>query len=166
MTAYAWLAFVAFYIFITWPRGVREMKNWDSYLMGFAEHAASGSKDSTKVGAALVNDGKFVLLTGFNGPPQGVADRPERFERPAKYLYTVHAEKNLIGLAAKRGIRTAGCSVYVTHHPCATCATLLIQAGICEVVYGPGTTSMPREEFDVAREVLHEAGVKVRGLHK
>lgn len=56
--------------------------SWPGYLMGFAEHAATKSKDSTKVGAVLVGPGNTVLLTGFNGPPRGVVDSPDRRERP------------------------------------------------------------------------------------
>jgi dCMP deaminase len=136
------------------------MTDWHDYLMGAAIHAATKSKDSTKVGAALVNDRKRVLCTGFNGPPEGVEDRPERLVRPAKYLYAAHAEMNLIATAASEGIRTRGCTVYVTHRPCAGCAKLLIQAGIKAVVFGPGETSMPREEFNAADDMLREAGVK------
>lgn len=98
------------------------MSRWSDYLMGFALHAASQSKDSTQVGAVLVNDRKRVLVAGYNGPPQGVKDLPARFERPAKYLFAAHAEANLIATAASEGIKTAGCSVYVTHMPCAACA--------------------------------------------
>ena len=132
--------------------------NWDQYLMGFAEHAATKSKDSTKVGAALT-DGRRVLLTGYNGPPQGVVDAPERRERPTKYLFASHAEANLIAFAARAGVRTEGCTVYVTHHPCAACARALIQAGVRCVIIGPGTTAMPDEEFEAAAVMFAEAGV-------
>lgn len=96
--------------------------NWCYYLMGFAKHAALKSKDSTQVGAVLVGPDREVRLTAFNGPAHGVADLPWRFERPQKYLYASHAEANLIAFAAREGIRTKGCTVYVTHHPCASCA--------------------------------------------
>ena len=135
--------------------------DWKTYLMGFAQHAAAKSKDSTKVGAVLVGPHREVLLTAYNGPPAGVKDLPERFERPAKYLYASHAEANLIAFAARLGIRTEGCTVYVTHMPCAGCARTLIQAGIVKVVVGPGTTSMPEEEFAAAEEMFREAGVTV-----
>ena len=135
--------------------------DWKTYLMGFAQHAAAKSKDSTKVGAVLVGPHREVLLTAYNGPPAGVKDLPERFERPAKYLYASHAEANLIAFAARLGIRTEGCTVYVTHMPCAGCARTLIQSGIVKVVVGPGTTSMPEEEFAVAEEMFREAGVTV-----
>lgn len=135
--------------------------HWDEYLMGFAQHAARKSKDETKVGAVLVGPNKEIRLTGYNGPPQGVYDLARRRERPAKYLYTSHAEANLVAFAARHGIRTEGCVVYVTHHPCASCARALIQAGVTRVVYGPGITSMPEEEFRAAAQMFLEAGVGV-----
>lgn len=136
--------------------------NWREWLMGFAEHAAKKSKDSTQVGAALVGPDREVRLTAYNGPPAGVNDLPERRERPIKYLFASHAEANLVAFAAREGIRTKGCTVYVTHHPCSACARTMIQAGITCVVVGPGTTSMPEEEFSAAATMFSEAGVEVR----
>jgi dCMP deaminase len=137
-----------------------KVKSKRSYFMGFAEHAATASKDSTKVGAALIGPKGEVRLTGYNGPPIGVEDKPERFERPTKYLYASHAEQNLVAFAAREGIRTAGCDVYVTHRPCAGCAKSLIQAGIRAVFFGPGKTSMPTEEFIAAATMFREAGIR------
>ena len=111
---------------------------WATYLMGFAKHAATKSKDSTKVGAVLVDQNNSVLLTAYNGPPRGVDDTPERRSRPAKYLYASHAEANLIAFAARHGISTNGCAIYCTHTPCAGCAKALIQAGIIFVCVGDG----------------------------
>lgn len=137
------------------------MTKWSEYLMGFAEHAARKSKDGTQVGAVLVDDENTVLLTAYNGPPRGVNDVPERRERPAKYLFASHAEQNLIAFAARKGIRTDGHTVYVTHHPCSGCAKTLIQAGVTRVIVGAGKTSMPTEEFEAARIMFDEAKVKV-----
>lgn len=135
--------------------------NWSEYLFGFAEHAAKKSKDSTQVGAALVGPDREVRLCAFNGPPKGVRDLPERRERPTKYLYASHAEANLIAFAAREGIKTRDCTVYVTHHPCSACARALIQAGVSKIVVGTGKTSMPDDEFDAARIMFREAGVPV-----
>ena len=137
---------------------------WSDYYMGFAIHAATRSKDATQVGAVLVGPDGEIRLTGYNGPPKGVEDLEERRERPAKYLYAAHAEANLVAFAAREGIRTAGCIVYVTHAPCASCARTLIQAGIREVICGHGTTSMPIEEFTAARLMFREAGVTMTRL--
>ena len=138
--------------------------DWQEWFYGFAEHAAKKSKDSTKVGAVLIGPEKDVRLTAFNGPPRGVRDLPGRLERPQKYLYASHAETNLIAFAAREGIRTSGCTVFVTHACCAACARTLIQAGIVHVVYGDGQTSMPQEEFDAAAQMFVEAGVETTNL--
>ncbi len=135
--------------------------NWSDYLYGFAAHAATKSKDTTQVGAALVGPEREVRLTAFNGPPRGVRDSEDRRKRPAKYLYASHAEANLIAFAAREGIRTQGCTVFVTHFPCSACARTLIQADVAHVVVGPGTTSMPDEEFEAAKIMFEEANVSV-----
>lgn len=137
---------------------------WDEWFMGFAKQAAKKSKDSTQVGAALVGPDNALLLCAYNGPPRGVKDLPERFVRPEKYLFASHSEQNLIAFAARHGIRTEGCHVYVTHCPCASCARTLIQAGITTVTYGPGLTSMPEAEFEASRAMFKEAKVHVRSL--
>lgn len=136
--------------------------DWIEYYMGFARHAALKSKDTTKVGAILVGPDGEVRLTAYNGPPRGVADLPDRFERPRKYLFASHAEQNLIAFAARQGIRTDGCTVYVTHYPCSSCARTLIQSGIKRVIYGSGKTHMPDEEFYSANDMFSEAAVSVR----
>lgn len=133
--------------------------NWEEYYMGFAQHAALKSKDSTKVGAVLVGGDGEVRLTAYNGPPKGVRDTPDRFERPRKYLFASHAEANLIAFAAREGIVTRDTTVYCTHMPCAACTRTLIQAGVTRIVWGDGKTSMPQEEFDAAATMIREAGL-------
>lgn len=148
--------------------GLPMTASWTTYLLGFARHAATKSKDGTQVGAVLVApDERSVLLTAYNGPPAGVEDSAERRERPEKYLFAAHAEANLISKAARFGIRTEGCSVYVTHAPCAACARTLIQAGIARILCDDGKTSMPPEEFSAAETMLREAFVElIRPLSK
>lgn len=143
--------------------------DWKDYFYRFAETAALKSKDSTQVGAVLVGPDNEIRLTGFNGPPRGVIDSPEKRERPAKYLFASHAEANLIAFAAREGIRTKGCTVYVTHSPCAACARTMIQAGIAEVVVGHGqfaSSATWDAENDAARLMFSEAGVRLTQLDK
>ena len=123
------------------------------------ESLASVIGDNQKVKTAIVRGVIDNMAQSNNGPPRGVEDAPERFERPTKYLYASHAEANLVAFAAREGIRTSDCSVYVTHMPCASCARTLIQAGVSEVIYGPGKTSMPEEEFAAAEQMFKEASV-------
>lgn len=137
-------------------------ETWPQYFMGLAEKVAERSKDlSTKVGCVIVSEDKVVVSTGYNGIPAGVRDLRERMERPAKYLWTSHAEENAVALGARSGTRLKGAIAFVTHPPCARCARTLIQAGIKEVYVGTGTTNMPQEEFDVADLMFSEAGVVV-----
>lgn len=130
--------------------------------MEFARTARLKCKDTTAVGAVLVSAENTVILTAFNGPPRGVMDKPERFERPEKYLFASHAETNLIAFAARHGIRTAGCKVYCTHFACAACARTLIQAGVSEVVYGSGTFQALEAERTATETMFKEAGVRTR----
>ncbi|HEY6021206.1 MAG TPA: deaminase, partial [Candidatus Paceibacterota bacterium] len=46
-----------------------------------------------------------------------------------------HAEANALAFAARQGISTDGAELFVTVAPCATCARLLIAAGIVRVYY-------------------------------
>lgn len=137
-------------------------KNWTDYFMEMAQLVATKSKDpSTKVGCVVITDDKVVAATGYNGLPRGVEDKAERMERPAKYLWTSHAEENAVSQAARVGMKLKGGTAFVTHMPCSRCARTLIQAGIEYVIVDRGTTSMPQEEFDVAMQMFKEAGVDV-----
>lgn len=133
------------------------LTKWCARFLELARHIAGWSKDTTKVGAVAVSNARAVLETGYNGLPRGVEDRPERMERPAKYLWTGHAEENLVAHAARA--RLEGATVYVTHLCCCGCARMLINSGVARIVCGNGTTSMPPEQFEVARTMLAEADV-------
>lgn len=138
------------------------MADWNGRFLSLAEHIALWSKDpSTKVGCVIIGPDMEVRSTGYNGLPRGVQDLPERMERPAKYLWTSHAEENAVAQAARIGVSLEGCLAYVTHCPCSRCARSLIQAGVAQVLFGKGTTSMPKEEFDVAMRMFAEADIVV-----
>lgn len=47
----------------------------------------------------------------------------------------VHAEANAIAFAAREGVPLSTSTLYTTLEPCYTCAQLIINAGIVEVVY-------------------------------
>lgn len=133
------------------------------WFMMLARTVAMKSKDpTTQVGCLVVGPDGEHRASGYNGIPRGVLDKPERMERPAKYLWTSHAEENAVAQAARVGIPLKGCTAYVTHHPCARCARSLIQAGIVCVYVGPGTTSMPVDEFNTAGTMFAEAGVALQ----
>lgn len=137
--------------------------SWDRRFIALAEHISAWSKDpSTKVGCVVVGPDREIVTTGYNGFPRGVTDDPQRMERPAKYLWTSHAEENAVAHAARIGVSLKGCTAYVTHCPCSRCARGLIQAGVKRVVFpneARGTVGMDSTEFEVAAIMFSEAGV-------
>jgi len=140
-------------------------RSWDHYFLEFARLAATRSKDpSSQVGAVVVRD-RNILSTGYNGFPRGVNDAViERYERPAKYTWMVHAEENALLNAGRNGVSTNEATLYVTPFaPCVTCAKAIIQSGIREVVID-SLVENPRwaEEFAEADAILKAARVLVR----
>ena len=89
-----------------------------------------------QVGAIIVKD-KRILTTGYNGAPKGL---PHCLDEGCEIVEghcvrTLHAEQNAIIQAALHGVSLAGGTIYTTHQPCATCAKMLINAGLVRVVY-------------------------------
>ena len=110
--------------------------NWTDYFYNIAQQVKEKSKDErTKVGAVIVGKDKEIVSTGYNSYPRGIVDnRPERQERPEKYFWFEHAERNAIYNAARIGVSTKGCTMYLTCGiPCADCARGIINAGISRI---------------------------------
>lgn len=128
------------------------------------------SKDtSTKVGALVTTMDGSPLSWGYNGMPRGVNDDvPERMERPEKYLWMEHAERNAIFNACRSGTSLLGSRIFVTGLvPCMDCARGIIQSGIKEI-YLEKSAFDNREQAYVWAEgfpktmgMLAEANVKV-----
>lgn len=141
--------------------------NWNEYFMAMARFVAQKSKDqSVKVGVVIVGPDNEVRSTGYNGFPRGINETdPARWERPIKYQFVEHAERNAIYNAARSGATTKNCTAYMESPPCADCARALIQAGIMKVVV---TTNNPfkdradwKQSIEFAENLLFEAGVEV-----
>lgn len=134
---------------------------WDARHLEMAYHVAAWSKDpSTKVGARITDSRNRVISEGFNGPPRGVQD-DATVDRETKLRRTIHAERNAI-LFARREL--AGATLYVTHHPCAQCAALIVQAEIARVVCNaPDPAFQSRWEADIAeaKQIFEQAGIEL-----
>lgn len=90
------------------------------------------SKDpSTKVGSVIITKEGKPKSWGFNGIPSGVEDYPARFERPIKYNFFAHAERNAIDLC---DTSVKDCILICTHSPCSDCARGIVSHGIDRVV--------------------------------
>ncbi len=134
--------------------------------MGLAQHVAAWSRDrSRQVGCVIVDDRQVLVSVGWNGFPRGINDDIEcRHDRPAKYRWTEHAERNAIYNAAAKGVSTFGCTIYLPWCPCTDCARAIIQSGISDVVCVTPDGNDPRwgEDMETTLVMLLEAGVKLR----
>jgi dCMP deaminase len=149
---------------------------WHEYFLNMIPAVAKKSKDrSTKVGSIIVGADHSVKTFGFNGFPRGVNDDVDsRHERPAKYLWTEHSERNALYNCLRNGTSTMGCCIYVDWTPCADCARGIIQAGIKQVVIDGDSPSYNnavlnerwKAEHEVAVTMMSEAGVKVLVFHR
>jgi len=139
------------------------LTNWDLRFLDLASLIATWSKDrSTKVGAVIVGPHREIRSTGYNGfPPRVDDDQDSRHERPTKYLFTSHAEENAIAFAALNGVALQGCTMYSSMFPCATCARLIIRAGIKRIVAPEGNRADWQEQHEAARIMFQEASVSV-----
>ena len=135
--------------------------------MELANVVATRSNCSRRhVGAVIVRN-RHILSTGYNGTPYGVKNCFEggcprcsgdtKSGSNLEECLCVHAEQNAICQAAQHGHAIEGGTVYVTISPCLTCAKLLVNAGIREVVY-----SGEYAFLDAVKDIFKQAGVKHR----
>jgi len=125
--------------------------NWDKYFLNIAEAVKLKSKDqSTQIGAVIVSDGKEIVSTGYNSFPRGIDDFvTERQERPEKYFWMEHAERNAIYNAARGGNTTKNTTMYLTCGiPCTDCARAIISSGIKEIYCKKEDTTKNRQFWD------------------
>jgi len=142
--------------------------DWDQYFISEAYLAARKSKDnSTQVGAVIVGPDREIRAKGYNGPPRGFNDDdPSIYVRPLKYALFAHAEENAITSCARIGVSCRGCAMYVTFHPCAHCARMIVQAGISEVImhseFPTHLISHWEDSLLIATRIFSECGVQTR----
>lgn len=140
--------------------------DWDARFMQIAREIAGWSKDrSRKVGCVIAGPRNEIRSMGYNGFPRGVNDtKAYRHERPMKYKWTEHAERNAIYNAARVGIPLEGCRMYLPWYPCMDCARAIVQTGISELICVEPDLKDPQwaEDFAEVPLVLQESGVAVR----
>lgn len=151
-------------------------KDWDTYFMDIAYMASTRSQCSRRrVGSVLVQ-GKKLLGSAYNGAPMGVpdcseagcmlveeyevkvVDGREEMVKKQRCIRTIHAEQNLL-LFTDRHDRE-GSTVYVTDQPCWTCANMLANSGIVEIVYH---RPYPKDR-DKVTEMMVTRGIRFRQL--
>jgi dCMP deaminase len=118
----------------------------DRELMLQAQIHAHRSPDWWRqIGALLVRDGR-ALLVAFNThvPSEQTAyvlgDPRSNFD-PGQHIdasVALHAEAGIIATAARRGIKTEGCDMFVSTFPCPPCAASVAESGIRRLFYVSG----------------------------
>ena len=153
-----------------------QRKDWDTYFMDIAFMVSTRSQCSRRhVGAVLVQ-GKKLLGTAYNGAPMGVPDcseagcmivedyelvvqeGKESMVKKQRCIRTIHAEQNLLLFTDR--IDREGSTVYVTDEPCWTCANMLANSGIVEVVFH---RPYPKDSEKVSR-MMEQKGILFRQL--
>ncbi|MEK3731226.1 cytidine/deoxycytidylate deaminase family protein [Paenibacillus sp. FSL M8-0334] len=153
-----------------------QRKDWDTYFMDIAYMVSTRSQCPRRhVGAVLVQ-GKKLLGTAYNGAPMGVPDCSEagcmiseEYEvvnqdgqefmvKKQRCIRTIHAEQNLLLFTDR--IDREGSTVYVTDEPCWTCANMLANSGIVEIVYH---RPYPKDTEKVSR-MMKQKGIQFRQL--
>lgn len=141
------------------------MNKWHNRFLELAKHVSSWSKDTTKVGAVVVEPNtKKVIGLGYNGFPRFVNDDPTRYsDRDTKLKFVCHAELNAI---LNSNGPVAGCDIYV--YPtmmkpasCPECAKAIVQSGIKTLYYYKNDNTNPKwvelEKF--SKTILSEGRV-------
>ena len=143
--------------------------NWKEYFRNIVHQVKLKSKDErTQIGAVIVGEDNEIVSTGYNSFPRGISDDiSERQERPEKYFWFEHAERNAIYNAARIGVSTKGTTMYLTCGiPCADCCRGIINAGITTIVceVGDAGAKGPKWEESGKRslQMFNEAGVKIQ----
>ena len=142
---------------------------WVEYFRTLVHTVKLKSKDeNTQIGAIIVGKDKEIVSTGYNSFPRGLDDNiRERQQRPEKYFWFEHAERNAIYNAARIGVSTKGCTMYLSCGiPCSDCARGIINAGITRIFCerGGSTSNAPKWDESAERswEMFDEAGVNVQ----
>ena len=141
--------------------------NWDEYFINIAEQVKLKSKDErTQIGVVIVGKDNEIVSTGYNSFPRGINDdASERQERPEKYFWFEHAERNAIYNAARIGVSTLGTTMYMTcGMSCSDCARAIINSGISKIVLRKGKGAKGNkwnESAERSMKMFKEAGVIV-----
>jgi dCMP deaminase len=134
------------------------------HMFELCDLVASWSKDKSRKTSAVIfhPESGVVASSGWNGFPRGVRDDvPERHERPAKYMWTEHAERNAIYNLVRQLLKDH--EMALPWYPCADCARAIIQVGIKRIHCVEPDWEDPKwaGDFAIVKEMLSEAGVEV-----
>ncbi len=148
-----------------------QRKSWDKYFLEILNATRKRATCDRGKSAAIIVKHNHILATGYVGSPSGIEhcddighEYIENYEKDVlsdqiilkkHCIRTVHAEQNAICQAAKFGIAISGAKIYCTMFPCYTCAKLLINVGIAEIIAENDYQSSER-----SKQVFNKIGIK------
>ncbi|MGC9610698.1 MAG: deaminase [Minisyncoccia bacterium] len=152
-------------VFLRWDEGnvfstkpvsydLESSSQFDREVMKKVNNEADKSSDWWRhVGAAIVKNNEIIVLSHnqhlpsehtpyINGDPRDFIEAGKMSE----FCGSIHAERDIIAIAAKRGIKTEGADIYVSVFPCPACAKLVARAGFSRCFFGSGHASLDGEK--------------------
>ena len=144
------------------------MSDYDEAVLKRAAQYATKSPDpSTQNGAILVASlGRLQISYGWNDFPPLVGKHDYRWERPIKYNFVEHAERNAIFRAVRCGENPYGSTLYALWAACADCARAIVLCGIETLVRAKipvdGSYERWAESCKVGDRIMIESGVTIK----
>jgi len=139
------------------------------FYLRLACHVAKTDSHDTRThnGAVLRTEDGLIVAAANRFPPY-VQLSDERLERPKKYSYIEHAERNVIYSAAQQGLLLKRATLYCPWFACADCARAIICVGITKVIglAFPPAHGAWQESCDRGDEMFREAGVEFYRLEE
>jgi dCMP deaminase len=141
----------------------------DKKYLFLSDKIAALSKDrSTKVGAVIIDEYNVSPISfGYNGMPRGLDDNnTERNERPEKYFWYEHAERNAIYNAARDLLQDS--IMFTSYFPNMESARAIVSTGIKTVVIEESSNYPKNNEeeeiFKRVRQLFKETGVVIESI--
>ncbi len=141
------------------------VEDWKKLLKVAYDKARESTNPSTQNAAILFDDEGNIINSEFNSFPRNVAETKERqSDKAIRYKYSIHAERNVLYSAARKGIKTEGLTMVCPWATCSDCAQAIIQTGIKKLVTHKQALERSghwEENIELAFSMLREAGVEI-----
>jgi len=135
--------------------------SWTQYFLGLAKIASQRSHDiHTQHGCVITDQHNRILSIGYNGFPRNLPDHLLPINRPDKYPWMIHAERNALSNCV---VRPENSIAYVTGQCCNDCIMALWQEGI-KTVYmanNHGTHLFDEKAQKIFDEFVNFSQIKV-----
>lgn len=129
-------------------------------------YAVDSPDQSTQNGAVVILPTGELLVGDCNRFPSGVAEDPERWERPQKYMFVTHAEHSAVLAAGRQGfLNIPGIALASPWAACDRCAVTIIESGIKTLIRIPYSGSDTHTRWDdgilVGDLMMRESGIDI-----